>query len=153
MANQSSGGYRKPPPHQRFQPGQSGNPKGRPRGRPLVSEVLKEILFEPVRIKMEGRSRTCAALTLMLYAALAKAVKGDHAARRNLMAVADLSGLIDSIPPQIPGRKYGIVVAPELFPDPWDLIEVGQEAVPSRSAGNERPDSAQASRPKADKDR
>jgi hypothetical protein len=89
----------------------------------------------------------------MLLAALAKAANGDHAARRNLMAVADLSGLVDSIPPPIPGRKYGIVIAPEVFRDPWDPIEDGQEAVPTGSAGDEQPGSAGSRGSDAAKDR
>ena len=32
-------GYRKPPKHSQFKPGQSGNPNGRPRGASLATQV------------------------------------------------------------------------------------------------------------------
>ena len=44
-------GYKRPPTHTRFKPGQSGNPRGRPRGsknkpRPITEERLQDIVLE-----------------------------------------------------------------------------------------------------------
>jgi hypothetical protein len=130
MTHQSGGGgYRNPPRATQFGPGKSGNPKGRGRNRPSSSKLLHKILFEPVRFKTEGGARTLPALTIMLLAARAKALNGDHRAQRNFATLTDLLGLVGPIQPPIPGRKYGIVVAPELFRDPWDKVD--EEAVPA----------------------
>ena len=37
-------GYRRPPRHSRFQPGQSGNPRGRPRGVKSLSVIVRKIV-------------------------------------------------------------------------------------------------------------
>jgi hypothetical protein len=42
-------GYRHPPTHSRFKPGQSGNPKGRPKKPPTLRADLADVLSEPVR--------------------------------------------------------------------------------------------------------
>ncbi len=37
-------GYRKPPKHTRFKPGQSGNPRGRPKGtKNLKTDLIEEL--------------------------------------------------------------------------------------------------------------
>jgi hypothetical protein len=50
-------GYGKPPPQNRFQKGQSGNPKGRPRGSRNLSTIMERALNERVTIKENGRPR------------------------------------------------------------------------------------------------
>jgi hypothetical protein len=50
-------GYRKPPIQNRFQQGQSGNPKGRPRGSRNLSTIMERALNEKVTIKENGRPR------------------------------------------------------------------------------------------------
>ena len=44
-------GYRKPPMHTRFKPGQFGNPRGRPKGTKNLKTDLQEELGE----KMKGQ--------------------------------------------------------------------------------------------------
>jgi hypothetical protein len=51
-------GYGKPPPQNRFQKGQSGNPKGRPRGSRNLSTIMERALNEKVTIKENGRQRS-----------------------------------------------------------------------------------------------
>jgi hypothetical protein len=138
MTHQSGeGGYRNPPRQTQFQRGKSGNPKGRGRNRPSSSKLLHKILFEPVRFKTEGGARTLPALTIMLLTARAKALQGDHRAQRNFATLTDLLGLVGPIHPPIPGRKYGIVVAPELFPAPWE--KRGQEQIPPAPGDGHEP--------------
>ncbi len=36
-------GYKRPPVHSRFKPGQSGNPGGRPKGRQSMSRILERL--------------------------------------------------------------------------------------------------------------
>jgi hypothetical protein len=49
-------GYRKPPCHTRFKPGQSGNAKGRPKKAKTIEDVLHEEFNRFVTI-IEGRKR------------------------------------------------------------------------------------------------
>ena len=49
-------GYKRPPMHSRFKPGQSGNPKGRPRpSRSFEAEFLEELTRAHPRAR--GRPR------------------------------------------------------------------------------------------------
>jgi Family of unknown function (DUF5681) len=50
-------GYARPPPHTRFQPGRSGNPKGRPKGSKNFSTLFFEELAQPVILTEIGRRR------------------------------------------------------------------------------------------------
>ena len=50
--NHDKVGYKHPPKHTRFKPGQSGNPRGRPkRARSLKAEFLEELKFFPQNIR------------------------------------------------------------------------------------------------------
>jgi Family of unknown function (DUF5681) len=42
-------GYRRPPKHSRFQPGQSGNPGGRPLGVKSLSDIVRKIVGQKSR--------------------------------------------------------------------------------------------------------
>jgi len=50
-------GYKKPPLHTRFKPGQSGNPAGRPRGKVSIVKDLLDELSEPVAGTQVAKSR------------------------------------------------------------------------------------------------
>ena len=50
-------GYRKPPQHTQFRPGESGNPAGRRKGVRNLATDVKRILKVPVKVKENGRSR------------------------------------------------------------------------------------------------
>ena len=70
-------GYRKPPKHSQFRPGQSGNPAGRRRGlRNLVTDV-KSTLGTPVRVKEGGRTRAISTQEGALMMLREKMLKGD----------------------------------------------------------------------------
>jgi hypothetical protein len=50
-------GYGKPPRENRFQKGQSGNPRGRPCGAKNLKTRVREALKEPVLVTENGRRR------------------------------------------------------------------------------------------------
>src|SRR5438552_8219948 len=70
-------GYRKPPTHTQFRPGQSGNPAGRRKGVRNLATDVKRMLSTPVKIKEDGRSRTRSTQEAALMVLREKALHGD----------------------------------------------------------------------------
>ena len=69
-------GYRKPPMHSRFKPGQSGNPKGRPKGRKNIRTALHDVLDQTVTINENGRLRRVKFAEAFVLKLAAKALTG-----------------------------------------------------------------------------
>ena len=70
-------GYKKPPSHSQFKPGQTGNPKGRPKGSKNLKTELAEELQERIAVREGGTRRTVSKQRAMLKGLTAKAVQGD----------------------------------------------------------------------------
>ena len=70
-------GYRKPPKHKQFKPGQSGNPRGRPKGSKNESTILHELLHRKITIQDGGRSRQVTILEAMLTRFAQDSLKGN----------------------------------------------------------------------------
>lgn len=73
-------GYKNPPKHTRFKPGQSGNPKGKPKGTNNLQTDFDEELGEQIIIKESGTARKISKQRVIVKALVAKAAKGDTAA-------------------------------------------------------------------------
>jgi len=84
-------GYKKPPVHGQFKPGQSGNPHGRPKkDGPTVSETLRKELSALVTIAESGKPpRKIPKLQAVLMQLTAKAMKGDVKSMQLLIKVFD----------------------------------------------------------------
>ena len=76
-SNDYAVGYRRPPKHTQFQPGQSGNPKGRPSGVQNVATDILEEMREQIIVTEGGRTRRMSKQKAMVKSLLAKALKGD----------------------------------------------------------------------------
>ena len=70
-------GYRKPPKHSRFIPGQSGNPKGRPSGTKNLATDLAEELSETITVTEGGQPMVVTKQRAFIKATVAKAMKGE----------------------------------------------------------------------------
>ena len=70
-------GYKKPPKHTQFKPGQSGNSKGRTKGAKNLKTELLEELQEMIPIKEAGKAKKVSKQRAMLKALTAKALHGD----------------------------------------------------------------------------
>jgi hypothetical protein len=55
-------GYGKPPRKNRFQSGQSGNPKGRPKGAKSHKAMLQNLLKKKVQVKINGEIQSISTL-------------------------------------------------------------------------------------------
>ena len=70
-------GYKRPPRHTQFQPGQSGNPKGRPKGTKNLATDLAEELAETITVTEGGQPMVVSKQRAFIKATVAKAMKGD----------------------------------------------------------------------------
>lgn len=70
-------GYRKPPRHSQFKPGQSGNPRGRPRGTRGVKTDLAAELSSVWTTSINGREIKGTKQRLMFRTLTARAATGD----------------------------------------------------------------------------
>ena len=82
----------RPPKEHQFKPGQSGNPKG-PKRKPKamatdLKAALEQALSKPIKLKQGERERIVSMAVAGIEQLVAQYVKGDHRARRDLIALA-----------------------------------------------------------------
>jgi hypothetical protein len=75
-------GYRRPPVHTRFKPGQSGNPRGRPKGAKNIDVLCRSLLSRKVTIQENGGRRKVTAVEAIVLATIQRAVRGDNRAAK-----------------------------------------------------------------------
>ena len=112
-------GYRKPPLHSRFAPGQSGNPRGRPKGSRNVDTIVLQMLQQndPQHVKRERRRDIFQAC---VGAKIDKAVSGD---RRSVFEVVDLMLLHDNKPEPARGKAQRVRSVEEILEESrqWEM--------------------------------
>ena len=84
--NNDGVGYRRPPKHSQFRPGQSGNPLGRRHGINNFQTDLVEVLSEEVTIREHGVDRKLTKQKAIVDALVTAAVRGDMRATTTLMS-------------------------------------------------------------------
>ena len=85
MANKYRVGYKQPPRHSRFQPGQSGNSKGRPKGTKNLKTDLEEELREKIQVREGGQPLKLSKQRAILKAQTNLAIQGDTKAANLLV--------------------------------------------------------------------
>ena len=75
-------GYRRPPVHSRFQPGQSGNSAGRRKGQPTPNEIFMKEAARLVKIKKGDTVETITKFEAIIRRLLQSAMESDIAAAR-----------------------------------------------------------------------
>lgn len=70
-------GYRRPPKHSRFKPGQSGNPRGRQKRDTTIVEALSDELRATITVQENGRQLRITKAKTVAKSLVMKAVKGD----------------------------------------------------------------------------
>jgi Family of unknown function (DUF5681) len=86
----SAVGYKKPPRHSRFQPGQSGNPRGRQKGVRNLATDVKRTLEVPVRLNDQGKARRVSTQEAALLRLREKALMGDARALAQFLQLAKI---------------------------------------------------------------
>ncbi len=87
-------GYKKPPKHARFQPGQSGNPRGRPKGTKNLKTDLMEELREKIVVREGDQSQKVSKQRALLKSVVNRAIQGD--ARATAIALSTMMRLLDT---------------------------------------------------------
>jgi hypothetical protein len=81
-------GYRKPPKHSRFKPGQSANPAGRKKGVANFRTDLENTLRLPVQLSEAGKTRRVSTQAAALSRLKQKALAGDARALDEALKLA-----------------------------------------------------------------
>jgi hypothetical protein len=87
-------GYKKPPRHSRFKPGQSGNSKGRPKKAKSLNTIVREHLTQKVPVRTANGEKKISRIEAVLHKTLEQAMKG------NPRALAELIKLYASAVPE-----------------------------------------------------
>ena len=84
--NNAGVGYKRPPQHTQFKPGQSGNPRGRSKNvRNFKTDLIDE-LREQIPVRENGRERKISKQRAFIKALVAAAIKGDMRATNALVS-------------------------------------------------------------------
>lgn len=86
-------GYGRPPIGSRFVKGTSGNPGGKCRTN--LGASARSILTDPVRVKIDGKTKNVDPYELAFQALFEKAMKGDMAAAGDVIRECTAAGLLD----------------------------------------------------------
>ncbi len=111
-------GYKNPPDHTKFQPGQSGNLKGRPKGSSNVKSSLKAFMQGKVTIIENGKKKKVTKAELIMSKLFVMAMQSNV---RPLIKLAELITkyqLEDERKNDLPAEPQpGLVVLPPDMPD------------------------------------
>ena len=111
-------GYRRPPKHTQFKPGQSGNRKGRPPKHKRGAVDVAALLDEAIAVRKDGVTRTMSGFEASVRKLVSRAVKdGDLQAALEFLRLCETYGVIE--PPPAPPESGGVLVIPRR----WDRDE------------------------------
>src|SRR6185437_2958690 len=85
-------GYKRPPVHSRFKPGQSGNPSGRPKGSQNFKTLFEKVLKEQVSLREGADVRKVSKAEAIMRALVVSALKGESRSIGTLFRFAEQAG-------------------------------------------------------------
>lgn len=88
-------GYKRPPVHSRFKPGQSGNPSGRAKGSQNLKTLFNKILKEQVSLREGSDVRKVTKAEAIMRGLVISALKGDGRSMGTLFRLAEQIGQFD----------------------------------------------------------
>lgn len=98
-------GYKKPPEHSRWKPGQSGNPKGRPKKVKDFEKLLDIELSRTLRITEGGRQVALTKRELILKTLVNDALKGNLRALKMLLPFIVKQQTVEGFEPDAADRE------------------------------------------------
>jgi hypothetical protein len=106
-------GYKRPPAHSRFRPGESGNPAGRPKGRKNLQTAVREYLEGQVQVSIGQRKQMMTRLEAFVHRVFNSAISGDIKAFQHALTLARLYDAAESPEasrdPQLEAQKLALV--------------------------------------------
>ena len=102
-------GFKRPPVHSRFKPGQSGNPKGRAKGSQNFKTLFHKILKEEVSLREGSDVRKMSKAEAIMRGLVVGALKDDSRSIGTLFRLAEQSGEFTEPHEQISGIERIIV--------------------------------------------
>ena len=85
-------GYKRPPRHSRFKPGQSGNPSGRAKGSQNLRTLFHKVMKEQVQLREGNDVRTITKAEAIMRGLVVGALKGDTRSMGTLFRLAEQTG-------------------------------------------------------------
>jgi hypothetical protein len=85
-------GYKRPPVHSRFKPGQSGNPSGRGKGSQNLKTLFHRILKEEISLREGADVKKVTKAEAVMRGLVIGALKGDVRSIGALLRIAELTG-------------------------------------------------------------
>src|SRR5256885_6419198 len=85
-------GYRRPPVHTRFKPGQSGNPSGRVKGSKNLKTLFHQILNEQIPLRDGTQSKTVTKAEALMRRLIIGGLNGDSRSLTTLIRIAEQTG-------------------------------------------------------------
>jgi hypothetical protein len=121
-------GYKSPPTHSRFKPGQSGNPAGRRKGSQNLKTIFEKILKEEVSLREGNEVRRVSKAEALMRGLVIGALKGDHRSIGTLFRIAEQAGQFDEPGQEITAIERIIVSwkSPDDKDDPTALPAISQ---------------------------
>ena len=117
-------GYKRPPQHSRFQPGQSGNPSGRRKGSKNIRSIFEKILGEEISLREGSVTKKITKAEAVVRSLVISAMKGDSRSQQNLFRLAEQIGQF--VEPPVPLQRIERVIV-----DPRhmrrDLVAIGAD--------------------------
>lgn len=125
-------GYCQPPKHSQWKPGQSGNPLGRRVGSANLKTLVQRVFSGTIKIRSGDTVRKVTRLEATMLAGLNNAMKGDHRAIREVLAIAKSLGVMDDHPQKLVLGDLSDFTTQELLDLSSLLRKAGARTVPSK---------------------
>jgi tetratricopeptide (TPR) repeat protein len=113
-------GYKLPPVHTRFKPGESGNRKGRPRGRRNVADLMKDLFNQTVPVRSGSKTRKMPNGEAMIRVLVNNAGQGSAAALYLIIDILEMTGQTNAVTEE-ERKKRGMRLPRPLTPEEGDL--------------------------------
>lgn len=120
-------GFKKPPKHTQFKPGQSGNPAGRPKGTKNLATDLAEELSQQIVVLEGGQQIQVSKQRAMVKSLLAKAMKGDTQA----------AGVLIKLVSEIERSKGNEVTPEKISSDDQAILDAFIKSIQSQTTSDE----------------
>jgi hypothetical protein len=121
-------GYKRPPGHTRFKPGQSGNPSGRAKGNQNFKSLFHKILKEQVSLREGSDLRKVSKAEAIMRSLIVGALKGDSRSLATMFRLAEQVGQFeDDHTQEITVRRFVVGWKNEFETDASDEVPASRD--------------------------